>query len=115
MYALLACGPAGFDPIGKLESVRVLAVSADKPYAHPGDTVTLKIDAFDARPLGGQAMNIYWLPLLCEDPYSDLYYACFASLVGGGGGSDAGADGGGGGGLFPPNLDVTDFLKQGLT
>ncbi len=106
----LACGPAGFDPISKLESVRVLAAKADNPYAHPGDTVTLTIDAFDARPeaTGQLPMKIYWLPFTCENPADDLYYACFASLV------SAGSDGGTGGGVFPPNLDVTDLLPQGL-
>jgi hypothetical protein len=110
---VLACGPAGFDPIGKLESVRVLAAKADNPYARPGDKVTLTIDAFDARSglnAGGSPMKIYWLPFLCEDPPSDLYYACFGSLVSSGGGG-----GGGGGGVFPPNVDVTDFLQQGTT
>jgi len=110
---LLACGPVGFDPIGKLTSVRVLAAKADKPYAKPGDTVTLTMDAFDARSglnAGGSPMKIYWLPFLCEDPPSDLYYACFASLVSSGGGG-----GGGGGGVFPPNIDVTDLLPQGTT
>jgi hypothetical protein len=90
----------------------VLAAKADKPYAKPGDTVTLTIDAFDARSglnAGGSPMKIYWLPFLCEDPASDLYYACFASLVSGGGG------GGGGGGAFPPGLDITDLLPQGTT
>jgi hypothetical protein len=109
LLVALACGPAGFDPIGKLQSVRVLAAKADEPYAKPGDKVTLSIDAFDARSglnAGGSPMKIYWLPFLCEDPASDLYYACFASLVSSGGG-------GGGGGVFPPNLDVTDLLKQG--
>lgn len=106
-----SCGPAAFDPISKLEGVRVLAASADEPYAKPGDTVTLSLDAVDARPTGASPMTLYWLPFLCEDPASDLYYACFASLVSGGGaGGDAGAPGGG---LFPPNLDVTDLLPQG--
>ncbi len=109
----IACGPAGFDPIGKLQSVRVLAAKADAPYAKPGDTVTLTMDAFDARTnldAGASSMKIYWLPFLCEDPSNDLYYACFSSLVSGGGG-----DGGAGGGVFPPNLDVTDLLKQGMS
>ncbi len=110
----LACGPAGFDPIGKLQSVRVLAAKADKPYAKPGDTVTLTMDAFDARTnleAGASTMKIYWLPFLCEDPPSDLYYACFSSLVT----PSSGDAGTGSGGVFPPNVDVTDFLKQGTS
>jgi hypothetical protein len=109
--AALACGPAGFDPISKIESVRVLGARADEPYAKPGDTVTLTLDAVDGRLTGGQPMKIYWLPILCEDPPSDLYYACFSSLVSSAGG-DAGAPTGG---VFPPNLDVTDFLAEGTT
>ncbi len=112
VLVLIACGPAGFDPIGKMNTVRVLAASVDKPYAKPGDTVTVKLDAFDARPLGGQAMKIYWLPFVCEDPADDLYYACFANLVSSSGGGDGGTGTGGG---FPANLDITDFLQQGPT
>ena len=108
-----SCGPAGFDPISKIEGVRVLAASADEPYAKPGDTVTLTIDAVDGRPTSGpgagtSSMKIYWLPFTCEDPASDLYYACFASLV-----TPSGEGGTSGGAVFPPNLDVTDLLQQG--
>jgi hypothetical protein len=89
--------------------VRVFAASADKPYAKPGDVVTVSLDAFDGRPTTtGDVMTIYWLPILCEDPPGDLYYACFASLV-------TPTKGGGsmGGGAFPPNIDITDFLEKG--
>jgi hypothetical protein len=112
VLAALACGPAAFDPIGEIESVRVLASSASEPYAKPGDTVTVTLDAYDGRPAGGDPMNIYWLPFVCEDPTDDLYYECFSSLV-----SSAGGDGGGGGGTgaFPPNLDITDLLQQGTS
>lgn len=108
----LACGPGGFDSIGELESVRVLAAQASEPYAKPGDTVTITLDAFDARtPATGQSpMKLYWLPLLCEDPADDLYYACFSSLVSAG--NDAGT---GSGSAFPPNLDITDLLPQGTS
>ncbi|HEY1955218.1 MAG TPA: hypothetical protein VGH28_06385 [Polyangiaceae bacterium] len=105
-----SCGPAGFDAISKIEGVRVLAASADEPYAKPGDTVTLTLDAVDGRPSGSPgSMTIYWLPFQCEDPASDLYYACFANFISAGTG-DAGAPTGG---AFPPNLDVTDLLPQG--
>ena len=104
----LACGEGGFDPQSKIESVRVLVASADEPYAKPGDTVTLTLDAYDGRPSGATgAMTIYWLPVLCEDPADDLYYACFSNFV------SSPADGGTSGGLFPANLDVSDLLPQG--
>ncbi len=113
----LACGPAGFDTIGQLESVRVLAASSTEPYAKPGDTVTITIDAFDARPAPADGttlspMKIFWLPFTCENPADDLYYACFSSLISGPNGGDGGT---GTGGVFPPNLDITDLLPQGLT
>ena len=111
----LACGPAAFDPIGKIESVRVLGMSADKPYAHPGDTVTVTLDTFDGRPPAtdgatNDALVVYWLPLVCEDPPSDLYYACFTSLVTPQGG-DAGVPGKTG--AFPSGVDISDFLQKG--
>ncbi len=113
LAAFCGCGQ-GFDPIGDIESVRVLAASATEPYAKPGDMVTVSLDAWDGRPMGGaDPMVIYWLPFVCEDPADDLYYACFASLVApgtDGGTSDGGTPGMGG---FPPNIDVTDFLQQG--
>jgi hypothetical protein len=113
MLGAAACGPAGFDPVGKLESVRVLAAQASEPYAKPGDTVTVTLDAFDARPAGGQAMKIYWLPILCENPYNDLYYACFSSLVAPSGDGGVSAGDGGGGSAFPANIDITSLLEQG--
>ena len=108
----LACGPAAFDPISKIESVRVLAMSADKPYAHPGDTVNVTLDTYDGRPPatdGGQndALVVYRLPLVCEDPPSDLYYACFVSLV-----TPQGSTGGAAG-AFPANVDISDLLQKG--
>jgi hypothetical protein len=111
----LACGPSAFDPIGDIESVRVLAAAASEPYAKPGDSVTVTLDAWDGRPPpadgGMQApMSIYWLPFVCEDPQDDLYYACFSSLVAPGGAGDGGVSA-----QFPPNLDITDFLQEGVS
>lgn len=108
-----ACGPAGFDPQAKLASVRVLSTRTDKPYAKPGETVTVEMLAVDARKTAKLPMKVYWLPFVCENPFNDLYYACFAPLLGGdagaadGGGADAGAA------TFPPGLDITPFLKEG--
>ena len=108
-----ACGPAGFDPQAKLTGVRVLSARADKPYAKPGDDVTVEMLAVDARKTPKLPMKLYWLPFVCENPFDDLYYACFAPLLGGDGGA---ADGGGadaGTPVFRPGLDITPFLKEG--
>ena len=107
-----ACGPAGFDPQAKLGSVRVLSTRTDKPYAKPGDDVTVEMLAVDGRKTPKQPMKIYWLPFVCENPVGDLYYACFAPLLGDGGAGDGGgADAGTA--IFRPGLDITPFLKEG--
>ena len=110
-----ACGPAGFAPQQELGAVRILATRADKPFTKPGDDVTLEMLAVDARRIKKQPLKIYWLPFVCQNPYRDLYYACFASALGGDGGAGegGGGDGGGGGFGFPANLDLTPFLKEG--
>ncbi len=111
-----ACGPAGFAPSQELGAVRILATRADKPFAKPGDDVTVEMLAVDARRIKKQPLEIYWLPFLCENPINDLYYACFASLASGGdGGARDGSADGGTVPSFPPNFDLTPFLKKGKT
>jgi hypothetical protein len=137
-----ACGPSGFQSATVIDSVRILAtrVDHDEAYARPGDTVTLETLTVDGRTNKTPPAVTYWLPFLCVNPVDDLYYACFASLIGG---DDAGADGGtitfaGGGdagaddagadgsatptptipasalaGLLKPGTDLTPFLPTG--
>ena len=40
LVLLAACG-ASFEPSHKVQSIRILAAAADKPYAKPGDQVTV--------------------------------------------------------------------------
>jgi hypothetical protein len=54
------CSAVTFDPSSKVETVRILATSADKPYAAPGDTVHMQVLAFDGRPMPAAPMNVYW-------------------------------------------------------
>ena len=108
-----ACGPAGFDAQAKLGSVRVLATRTDKPYAKPGEDVTVEVLAVDARKTPKRPMKIYWLPFVCENPFGDLYYACFAPLLGGDGGVADGGRADAGAPIFRPGLDITAFLKEG--
>ena len=48
IVVLAACGPQ-FEPSHKVDSVRIFAASADKPYAKPGDDVTVELLAYDGR------------------------------------------------------------------
>jgi hypothetical protein len=135
--ALFACGGGGFDPASKVDSVRLFAVRADKPYAKPGETVTLEALVADARKDKPRPAVLYWIPILCLNPQDDLYYLCFASpgdgghqagttrLIPVGAYADAGAGGAGadGGGLtganpfasIPTGVDLAPFLPQGPT
>jgi hypothetical protein len=105
-----------FDPSSKLESVRILASQADKPYAKPGDKVKLQVLAYDGRSDKPRPMTIYWIPIPCEDPKDDAYYACFGFPGGSDAGADAGADGGASpnlGALLRAGVDLTPFLPTG--
>lgn len=128
MVVLAACGPQ-FEPSHKVDSVRIFAASADKPYAKPGDDVTVELLAYDGRAEQPEPMQVSWIPFVCTNPPQDLYYACFISLAGtdaGGGrsavdasGADASSDGGRAVGAadiigrFPPGTDLTPFLPKG--
>ncbi len=89
------CG-GGFDPISKVDGLRVLSVAvsraptAEDPtlggsYAHPDDTVTFKMTSYDGfiDPVNPdaptRALQIVWLGG-CFDPDGDAYYGCYESL-----------------------------------
>jgi hypothetical protein len=78
-----SCSPAGFAGESNVTSVRVLASSADEPYAKPGDTVHVRVLAYDGRPpalRSASPMNVIWIPVVCENPANDAYYACFQQV-----------------------------------
>jgi hypothetical protein len=141
---LLACGNTGFDPSSKVDSVRMFVVRADKPYAKPGEMVTLEALTTDARKDRPLPAKLYWIPILCLNPQTDLYYLCFAppgdgghnagttQLIpigaladagagAGGAAADAGSDAGGAFaganpfGNIPTGVDLGPFLPQGST
>jgi hypothetical protein len=76
-----ACRNAQFDPASKIESVRILATRADKPYAKPGDTVHMEVLASDDRADKSVPMNVYWVPIPCIDPPGDSYFACYPGFA----------------------------------
>lgn len=99
-WAALSCAPAGFQNPTVVTSVRVLASSADQPYAKPGSTVTLQVLAYDGRPTRPEPMTIYWLPFPCINPLNDAYYACFSQFAAGAAGD---------GGSSTPAFDLTSL------
>lgn len=119
--ALPSCAAEDFDPVTKVDSVRLFAARADKPYAKPGETVTLEVLAADARPDRTPPMTIAWIPLLCQNPPNDLYYLCFtpaAKLTPIGVAAGAADAAGASGASFsldqiPPGVDLTPLLPKG--
>jgi len=131
---VFACGGGGFDPQSKVDSARLFAVKADKPYARPGETVTLEALVGDARKDRSRVAKLYWIPIVCLNPREDTYYLCFAPpgdggrqagstrlvpvgpLADAGIGADAGAGAGAGGfASIPTGVDLAPFLPQGPT
>ncbi len=81
-----ALGVAGceedFDPASKLQTLRVLAVEADKPYPKPGETVDLTMLWHDGKspPDSSRPVQIVWLGG-CFNPDGDLYFQCYEPLA----------------------------------
>ena len=90
------CG-GGFDPISKVDGLRVLAVAVSREptaadpttggsYAHPDDKVTFTMTSYDGfiDPANPDAptrkLQIVWLGG-CVDPDGDAYYACVPQLA----------------------------------
>jgi len=122
--ATFACGGTGFESKSKVNSVRLFAVRADKPYAKPGETVNLEVLAYDGRANPSRPMRHYFLPFTCLNPIGDSYVGCFVPGVlappdGGAppGSADAGAGAGAAGGGFLSGVqdgtDLTPILVQG--
>lgn len=79
--AVIACNAPNFTPPSLVGSVRILATSADKPYAAPGDVVNVQVLAFDGRPSKPEPMGIWWLAQPCFNPPGDNYYACYSAFA----------------------------------
>jgi hypothetical protein len=99
--AVAGCG-ADFDPASLVESVRILAIQADKPYPAPGDTVTMTALAVDGRPPATPApspMVMYWVPVVCPNPPGNSYFACYPGFAE----------------QLQPGVDLTPVLHAGPT
>jgi hypothetical protein len=124
--ALAACGGEDFDPASKVNSVRIFGVRADKPYAKPGETVTLEALFADGRLERPRPLRMFWIPIVCINPREDLYYLCFAPAEADAGRTlvapfpivDAGlSDGGAAAALtqIPTGVDLSALVPQGPT
>jgi hypothetical protein len=76
-----SCAPTEFQDASLVSSVRILTSSAEPPYAKPRSSVEVHVLAFDGRPIQPAPMRIFWLPLVCENPKNDAYYACFQQFA----------------------------------
>src|SRR5215471_10970939 len=94
---VIACHPPNFTSPSLVESVRILATAADKPYAAPGDTVNMQVLAFDGRRSRSEPMGVWWLPQPCFNPSGDNYYDCYRAFSK----------------IYPPSVDVTASLHSG--
>jgi hypothetical protein len=97
LAATAACSAPSFDPPSKIESVRILATAADRPYARPGDAVSLQVLAVDGRAAKPRPMGIWWLPQPCFDPAGDAFFGCYPAFAQ----------------AFPPHTDLTSRLVSG--
>lgn len=79
-----ACGSEDERP-SEVNSLRILAVRSDFPYAKPGQTVTASMLLHDGSPKAFDSSGVarpvrtLWLGG-CDNPPGDLYYNCFERL-----------------------------------
>ncbi len=75
-----ACDDEPFPNKSQVDSVRVLAVRADLPYARPGETVKVEALVVDGRADRPRPMRVWWFPTPCVNPTGGRYYDCFPRL-----------------------------------
>lgn len=102
--AALACGGSDFDPQNMVQGVRILSTRADKPYAKPGESVSLEMLVADGRKDTSRPLKVLWFPFVCTNPPGDAYFGCFAP------GAGAGAIAG-----LPKGVDLSSVLPNGTS
>lgn len=75
LASLQGCG-ADFAPASRVTDFRLIAVSADKPFAAPGEVVTLR--TLYHEPFG---RPVTWAWTVCENPSDTTVPACLRELV----------------------------------
>jgi hypothetical protein len=84
LVALMTFGAAcanDFEQAHQVTGVRVLATQSDKPYAAPGESVTLQALAVDARSNASTRMRTLFFPAPCVNPERDDVTKCLARLA----------------------------------
>jgi hypothetical protein len=76
-----SCGQS-FGPPSRIDVLRVITVTADPPFAAPGDTVTMRLTYADARggPDGAEPIEVTWLGG-CVDPANGDFLECIPALA----------------------------------
>lgn len=80
--AMLQVGPSctdGFESLNQVTTVRVLAAVADKPYAQPGEDVTLYLTYHDGRDFTPKPVEVTWIAG-CVLPTGAPFAACYPQL-----------------------------------
>lgn len=75
LLALQGCG-TDLDPGTQVDSLRVLAMQVDAPFAAPGDTVRLQALSYDP-----QTRPITWAWAVCENPASSSVEGCLIDIA----------------------------------
>jgi hypothetical protein len=73
-----ACSEASDRP-SEIDSLRVLAVRADRPFAPPGSQPQLEMLIEDGSPAAPRPRQVLWMGA-CVNPPGDLYYECYPAL-----------------------------------
>lgn len=79
LLLLPSCAPE-FEPASELNSLRMLAVQKDKPYAQPGEDVRLQLLWHDASDEPSREIQIQWVAG-CYNPPGDLFAGCFTDTA----------------------------------
>jgi hypothetical protein len=75
---LAACSEPNDRP-SEIDSLRVLAVQSDEPYAAPSSSPQLEMLLVDGSPAAPRTVQTLWLGT-CLNPSGDLYYNCYPVL-----------------------------------
>lgn len=80
-FALLqpSCG-SDFSPPSQIDNLRIVAVTADKPYPSPGETVTLDLTWHDGSEDGPRDAQVTWIAS-CVNPPGGSYIGCYQQLA----------------------------------